>query len=293
MFFDSGSHKQALPRLLTGAVCISFSAIFVRMSSVPPTTSGFYRVFLGGLILVGLQMLMRKPLVNKGLVVMMLTAAAFFFACDLWFWHRSVYFIGPGLSTLLGNFQVFILAIAGIFLFGEKLRWEVAVSIPMALFGLALLVDFNWGQLEPQYRVGILYGLATAVFYALYLLSMRKARTEGGVSAAADMGLMSLICAAMLAVAAFANNESLVLPNIYEAGLMTVYAVVSQVVGWVLIATSLPQLPASRVGLVLLLQPALSFVWDVLFFQRPVTVSEGFGLMIALAAIYLGTRRST
>jgi drug/metabolite transporter (DMT)-like permease len=35
-------------------------------------------------------------------------------------------------------------------------------------------------------------------------------------------------------------------------------------------------------------QPALAFVWDVLFFQRPTTLVNWLGVMVALAAIYLG-----
>ena len=41
-------------------------------------------------------------------------AAGVFFSLDLWFWHRSIIYIGPGLSTLLANFQVFILMLVGI-----------------------------------------------------------------------------------------------------------------------------------------------------------------------------------
>ncbi len=41
-------------------------------------------------------------------------------------------------------------------------------------------------------------------------------------------------------------------------------------------------------GLILLLQPALAFVWDVSFFQRPTTLVNWLGVLVALAAIYLG-----
>ena len=43
-------------------------------------------------------------------------------------------------------------------------------------------------------------------------------------------------------------------------------------------------------GLALLLQPSLSFVWDVLFFARPVSTTEVVGAVIALLAIYVGAR---
>ena len=45
-----------------------------------------------------------------------------------------------------------------------------------------------------------------------------------------------------------------------------------------------------QAGLALLLQPTLSFVWDVLFFARPMSATELLGAGIALLAIYVGSR---
>ena len=46
----------------------------------------------------------------------------------------------------------------------------------------------------------------------------------------------------------------------------------------------------TQAGVALLLQPALSFVWDVLFFERPMSAVEIGGALLALLAIYLGSR---
>jgi drug/metabolite transporter (DMT)-like permease len=45
-------------------------------------------------------------------------------------------------------------------------------------------------------------------------------------------------------------------------------------------------------GLALLLQPALAFGWDILFFDRPTTMLEYVGAAVVLAAIYLGSTGS-
>ena len=50
------------------------------------------------------------------------------------------------------------------------------------------------------------------------------------------------------------------------------------------------EVTAVEMGLALLLQPTLSFAWDVLFFDRPMTAIELTGAGIALVAIYLGSR---
>jgi drug/metabolite transporter (DMT)-like permease len=67
----------------------------------------------------------------------------------------------------------------------------------------------------------------------------------------------------------------------------------SHALGWFLIANALPETHASLSGLILLFQPSLAFVWDVLFFQRPTSLVNWLGVLIALAAIYLGMSRKS
>ena len=52
-----------------------------------------------------------------------------------------------------------------------------------------------------------------------------------------------------------------------------------------------PQLPASLVGLLLLLQPALSFVLDVILFARPTGALDWIGLALSLLGIFIGSAR--
>ena len=58
-----------------------------------------------------------------------------------------------------------------------------------------------------------------------------------------------------------------------------------------MISTGLPKFPASKAGLILLLQPTCAFIWDILFFARPTGAVEGLGAAITLGAIYLGLTR--
>ena len=57
-----------------------------------------------------------------------------------------------------------------------------------------------------------------------------------------------------------------------------------------MITSSLNQVPVSQVGLALLLQPALSFVWDVWFFDRGFSALEAAGAALVLVAIWLVVR---
>ncbi len=280
-----------LVRLIAGAATVSAAPVFVRVVNVPPTDSAFYRTLLGGLILVVLLRARHEKLFAGRAALAALVAAGAFFAADLWAWHRSIWIVGPGLATLLANFQVFFLALAGLALFGERFRWQLAVGIPLALVGLSLIVGFDWTELGGDYSWGIGYGLLTAVFYAGYLLSLRRARMRAsGSSPLGDMAVVSLISAVLLGISATVEGGVPAVPTVKDGTLLLAYAAVAQVLGWVLISSALRHVPASNVGLILLLQPTLAFVWDVMFFARPFGVREAVGAALTLFAIWLGSR---
>lgn len=281
-------------RLLGGAAMISFAPVFVRLTPVSPTDSAFYRTLFGGLMLAAWVVAARAPVERRsGFALAALITAGVLFAADLAAWHRSIWYVGPGLATLLGNFQVFLLAFVGILFYHEKARWELLAAIPMAVVGLGLIVGFEWSALQAQYRWGIIFGLLTAVFYAAYILALRRARAASPAgSIVSDLMIVSLVSAGILFAGAGAGGEAIALPDGYSAMLLVAYALVAQVLGWILISGSLPHVPASRVGLILLLQPTLAFLWDVLIFARPFGPREAAGAALTIAAIGLGSRPS-
>jgi drug/metabolite transporter (DMT)-like permease len=301
MHEDPRAVTRAVLRLIAGATMISFAPVFVRVIDVAPTVVGFYRMLIGGVVLLA-WVLARGGSLRVGVrVALALAVAGVAFGVDLALWHRSIWYVGPGLATLLANFQVFVLAVAGVVFFGERLRARLVISIVLAVFGLGLIVGPGWDLLTPKYRWGMILGLLAAVSYAVHILTLRWANLRGAVRSdapgaptgpdpARDLALSSLVSAAFLGLTAAVEGQSLAIASLSDAALLASYALVAQVLGWILIVGALGLVPASRVGLILLLQPALALVWDVLFFARPVMIRELAGAVVALVAIYLGAR---
>ncbi|MGI9234617.1 MAG: DMT family transporter [Woeseiaceae bacterium] len=278
-------------RLFIGAALISLSPVWVKLVSVSPTTSGFYRVLIGGVALALYLIVSGQRLQLSKRTWTILMIASVFFALDLWFWHRSINYIGPGLSTLLANFQVFVMTAAGIVLLRETPRPMQLIAIPIAVVGLALIVGLDWGGLPPDYRLGVIFGLLTAASYAGYLLCLRASRAGSKHRLPTrEVAIISLVTAVILGVSAVLEGESLAIGSLSDAGWLGAYGLLSHCVGWMFIASSLPHVSTTEAGIALLLQPTLSFVWDVLFFARPMTATELLGAAIALVAIYLGSR---
>lgn len=281
-------------RLFIGAALISLSPVWVRLVDVSPSTSGFYRVLFGGIALVVYLVVTRRQLHLSKRVWWLLALASLFLSLDLWFWHRSINYIGPGLSTLLANFQVFIMMFAGIVFLRQIPRPEQLIAVPLALLGLAMIVGFDWRSLPETYKLGVILGLLTAVAYAAYLLVLRSIRAVSTFRVPTrEMAVISMMTAAMMAATVMLEGQSLTIPSSTDLGWLIGYGVLSHCLGWLFIASSLSEVSALEVGLALLLQPTLSFIWDILFFDRPMTALELVGAGLALAAIYLGARPSS
>lgn len=278
--------------MLAGATLISFSSVVVRASGVAPSTSAFYRVAIGFAVL-ALILAMRRRLVPaiRSVARPMVVLAAFFFAADLFCWHRSIFFIGPGLATLLANLQVVIVPILAWLMLREPLGNSQIVAVPLAVIGLALMVGPAWPDVSANYRMGVWLALLTAVFYSIYILALRRAGSDSGAGGPTEaLAVVSATSAVFLALSFSVSDDSFYLDGAAQWGWMIIYGAVCHVGGWVLIATALPRIGAATAGLALIAQPVLSMIWDLIFFQRVFTLAEGAGAAVCVIAIFIGTR---
>ena len=282
--------NQAILRTTMGATMISFSAVWVKLAHVTPTASGFYRVLLGGIFLLIFTRVRKRSMVKGGLFSGLSMLAGIFFALDLYTWHRSIQYVGPGLATILSNFQVFLVPLAGVILYGEHLCIRFILSVPLAVAGLFMIVGISWEQLSPDYHMGIWYGFLTAVFYTGFLITLRKLQSHPSApSAGFNLMVVSFSTAIFLGLDMARTHDTFVIPDIQSAVALVGLGLMSQTLGWLFITRSLPRIPAAIAGLILLLQPSLSFVWDVLFFHRETSAMAWCGVALSLSSIYLGS----
>lgn len=278
-------------RLFVGATLISFSPVFVNLVSVSPTTSGFYRVLIGGLALTAFILLTGRRIRFTRPVWLAVAGSAVFFSLDLWFWHRSILYIGPGLSTLLANLQVFFMMAAGVLFLRQRPSRIQIIAVPLAVFGLILIVGPEWDSLRPGYRSGVILGVLTALSYAGYMLCMRLARVNAVHAVPMrEVAAMSLMVTVILGLSAVVEGQSLTVSDTEDMLWLAAYGLLAHAVGMMFIASSLTKVSTTEVGIALLLQPSLSFLWDILFFGREVTSLEAIGAAVTLAAIFLGSR---
>jgi drug/metabolite transporter (DMT)-like permease len=62
-------------------------------------------------------------------------------------------------------------------------------------------------------------------------------------------------------------------------------ALVAQVIGWLLIATALPRLPATETSILLLVQPVFALVWGLLIFAEHLSPLQWTGAAMVTAGV--------
>ena len=277
--------------LLAGSICISFAPIFIRLADVSPDSAGFYRMLFAALSLFLLMHLKGVSPFMQQKTLLLLVLSGLFLSLDFMCWHRSINYVGPGLSTLIANFQVFFTAIFSYFLFKENVSRMFIGAIIMATFGMFFITGIELSSLDEGYRLGILFGFGTAVFYSAYILLLKSAMNHQEISGVSAMLVVAVTCTSFFGVITPVTDSSFMIPDAISLWALVGAGVICTTIGWSLISTAIKKTTATITGLFLLMQPALAFVWDVLFFSRPTEGREVVGVLLILSAIYVGSYR--
>lgn len=283
--------RQASAQVLLGAVLIGSNGLMVRFADTPPTVSAFWRMLLAGVLFAlllplgpGWQALSRRTW-------LWLSVPAVAFALDLWMWHHSILLVGPGLSTLLANAQVFFMSLAGVLFFRERLSLRFAVGVLLAFAGLWLLLGGNWQQLAPDYRWGVWLGLGAGLAYTVYNIGLKRSQSaaarHGPVPLEQLLSLCAFGTAACLAPMALAEGNSLAIGSWRSFFILLALAGIGHCLSWALISRSIAVLPVGRVGLLLLCQPLVAYLLDVLVLDLAISARQWAGLGLSLGGIFV------
>ena len=275
--------------VLTGAFLISFSPVFVNLVDIEPTVIGFYRMLFGSIALFIIYFIKNNENPLRKNISKFIVLGAIFFSLDLWFWHRSIIYVGPGLSTLLANFQILILPFLALIFFNQKTQRIQIFSIFLGLLGLFLITGQSWNIAGHNYKIGILFGLLTAISYAGYIISMKRIDHDAAVNSDPIFNLLfiSLISAGLLFLFSIIEQVPLEIKSSSEFIWMICYGLFSHVLGWFFILNGLQNISAVTAGIILLTQPILSYVWDFIIFKKVILPIEYFGIVSILLAMII------
>jgi drug/metabolite transporter (DMT)-like permease len=275
---------------LVGAFCIAFSGIIFRVAHVSPSTGAFFRCLWA---LPPLWWLARREDRRYGprsrRARLLAAGAGAFFAVDLVAWHHAVEEVGAGLATVLGNLQVVLVGPIAWLLLGERLRGRTLAAIPISLGGVVLISGaVGSGAYGRNPGLGGLYGVVTAFAYTGFLLTLRRGsadlrRVAGPLY---DATVVSAVGSALLGVA-FGDLD--LTPSLRAQGWLVLLALTSQALGWLVIAVSLPRLPAALASVLLTIQPVLSVLFAGAILGEAPSAFQLAGVAVVLAGVLIAS----
>jgi drug/metabolite transporter (DMT)-like permease len=302
VFRSTGGHDSRAPLMservndrpvlagALGALVIAFSAILVRLAEVSPSTAAFFRCAYAVPALGLLAWIERRRYGPRPLRERMITlGTGALFAADLVLWHYSIQAVGAGLATVLGNIQVVLVAVLAWAFLAERPSNRTLAAIPVVFVGVVLISGVvGAGAYGDDPVLGVVYGVATAIAYALFILVLRHANADLR-RPAGPLFDATLSAAVFCALAGVLIGDIDWVPDLEAQGWLVLLALSSQVLGWLLISVSLPRLPAAVTSILLMLQPVSTVFLGALLLSEEPSAVQLSGVAIVLAGVAFAT----
>ena len=264
----------------------------MRLADVSPVTAAVFRCAyalppLALLALIERRRYGPRPPAQRALAL----GAGVLFIIDLTLWHYSIAAVGAGLATVLGNLQVLFVALLAWLLLGERPAARMFVAVPVVLAGVVLISGvIGAGAYGEDPALGVVFGILTGIAYAGFILVLRQGNQD--IRRPAGPLFDATLVAALVGIpAGLLIGDLELVPSWPAHAWLVALALSSQVLGWMLISTSLPRLPAALTGVLLTLQPVGSVLLGVVLLAEAPSRSQLAGVVVIVAAIAVATSR--
>lgn len=276
--------------LLLGVACLASGGIWVKLSEVGPIATAFYRIAIAMPIALIWAIFSMAPRPRNGLLnvprgdFLLLSVAGAFLAFDLILWHMSFHHTTVANANLLANLVPFVVVPVSWFLFGDRPTPVFLFGLFFTVAGVALLMA---GKITPSLDnfFGDALAIATALFYGLYLVTVRQLRERYN---AGDIlfwsGFSSLV---ILFVTAAFWEKTLVPQTVNGYFILIFLAMLSHVGGQGLIAVSFGKLSTNFASVAVLMQPVIAAFYALLIFSEKLSLLEIIGAGIVLVGVYV------
>ena len=275
--------------LCLGAVAMGISPVFVRFANadVGPFASAFWRVFLALPVLYAWMRVedARAPSAHPRRPFATATVlAGLAFSGDLFFWHLSILNTTVANATFFATTAPLFVVLVVWLVLRRRVSRATFAGLGLCLLGGAALIGQSL-EVDPARIRGDVFGIATAVFFALYFVFVERARA---VTGAARVTFESgVVTAAVLFVVALAF-DSRVLPQTWQGiAALCGMAFISQAGGQGLLAVALGRLPAVFSSLVIFLEAVAAALFGWIILGEALTLAQTLGGLLILLGIWV------
>jgi len=274
--------------LLFGILCISWSAILVKIADISGFGSGFYRLLIGTIGIIPVWLYFKKPITDRNGVKIAIICGILF-ACDIALWNTSIMLSKATISTLLANLAPVWVGIGSLLFMKEKPSRIFWIGTFISILGVTIIIGINQ-VLQANLNFGNVLAIIASMFYGAYLITVRKGRnsldtfsftTISMIASTVVLGFICLVTSTHLW--GFSTTTWLALGTL---------GIVPQLLGWLAINQALGHIKPTAASVTMLSQTAFTAVFSVLILGEILTIHEIGGAVVVLVGIYLVNRRN-
>lgn len=265
-------------------ICLATGGIFVKLCSLLPINTAFYRILFAEIILLPFVYKDLKNVSKQFWIIILFSGV--FLAMDLILWNKSFSYTTVANANLFVNLVPFTTIPLSYFFFKEKIRKPFLIGLLITLFGVLVLMSKN---LQGQGNIkGDGLAFAASIFYGLFLISVYKVRLKMNISTL--MFISGLGSLPILALGIF-TVEKIQLPTTATDILFLIgLALFSQLLGQGLLSFSMKKISITLSSIIILTQPIFSAIYAFVIFHETLTKIEILGIVIILFGVYVGKK---
>lgn len=268
--------------VLASASILGLAPILVRLTETGPAAAGFWRfAFAMPLLFV---LVARPGGEGVGRPSKWMLLAGLFFALDLSFWHYGIVMTSVANATVLCNLTPVVVTLIGWLFFKEKPARLFLLALGFAMAGAWAMAAGKAGGQGTNPPLGDALSLLVSVWYALYFLMVKFARTTAGALKVTFWATLAGL--PLMGGVALMLGEDMV-PATAAGWAACIGMGLMHVAGQGGVAWALGRLPASITAVTILIQPIVAGLLGWVIFGEILSPVQALGGALVMAAIVL------
>jgi drug/metabolite transporter (DMT)-like permease len=287
MAVSHSGRTKAYFALTAGILCIAWSAIFVRWTSIPGPASAFYRLLIPAIVLLPTWLLPGQPTKLNARSIAIIALGGLFFALDLAFYNTSILQTNAANATLLGNNTPIVVGLLSWLIFKKRPSWSFWIGLALAVTGALVILASDLSR-HAQFGLGDAMALAAAACFAVYLMATEQIREH--TNTLEFLRLAILFSTIFMFLFAVALRVPLTIPDRRSFLALLGLGLVSQLGGYLALTYALGHLPATVTSVSLLSQGPLTAILAALLLREPLTGPQILGGALVLVGVGIANR---
>lgn len=249
------------------------SAIHGNLSA---STMLFWRFLISSMIILIFMLPKIKKTTDsyKNMLIAFCTGV-FFYGISTWLYFLASHYIGSGLAMVIFFTYPVLIMLLNYFFYNQSIPKIYYLAIAVILIGMALMVDLDALSFNLW---GILLGVASAFFYACYVIGSKKNELSPNMST-------FMVCLGCMTTSLLVSlfNHSFTIPSSMDVWYhLFGIAVVATVIPIVLLLYSLKYISSEKASILSVLEPVFVVIFGVLLLGEELNLWGTIGIILVL-----------